>query len=96
MNVFQRVDPRANDRFNGHNSTIDPVAGHILGAINPPFGDNLEADVLFKSKEKLQQAWHTLKASKDGCIYYCGASVIACHTVLALNYAGLKATPKSS
>jgi thiosulfate/3-mercaptopyruvate sulfurtransferase len=91
-NQFQLVDARASDRFNGENETMDPIAGHIPGAINRPFSDNLDADACFKPAEQLHVEWQDwLSGSSDTYVYYCGSGVTACHNVLALNYAGIEA-----
>jgi thiosulfate/3-mercaptopyruvate sulfurtransferase len=91
-NQFQLVDARASDRFNGENETLDPVAGHIPGAINRPFTDNLDADGYFKSADQLHVEWKDwLSSGSDAYVYYCGSGVTACHNVLALNYAGIEA-----
>ncbi|MCV2401433.1 sulfurtransferase [Marinomonas sp. C2222] len=89
---FQLVDSRASDRFNGENETIDPIAGHIPGAINRPFADNLDRDGYFKPSEQLHVEWQDwLMSTGDDYVYYCGSGVTACHNVLALNYAGMSA-----
>ncbi|NLQ16495.1 sulfurtransferase [Marinomonas sp. M1K-6] len=91
-NQFQLVDARAADRFNGENETMDPVAGHIPGAINRPFADNLDPEGYFKPAEQLHVEWQDwLSNSGDGYVYYCGSGVTACHNVLALNHAGIEA-----
>ncbi|RBP81736.1 sulfurtransferase [Marinomonas rhizomae] len=91
-NQFQLVDARAADRFNGENETMDPVAGHIPGAINRPYSDNLDSDACFKPAEQLHVEWQDwLSGRCDGYVYYCGSGVTACHNVLALNYAGIEA-----
>ncbi|QRV23171.1 sulfurtransferase [Marinomonas foliarum] len=91
-NKFQLVDARASDRFNGENETMDPVAGHIPGAINRPFTDNLDADGRFKPAEQLHVEWQDwLSGDCDAYVYYCGSGVTACHNVLALNHAGIEA-----
>ncbi|RNF52289.1 sulfurtransferase [Marinomonas hwangdonensis] len=91
-NQFQLVDARASDRFNGENEIIDPVAGHIPGAINRPFTDNLDSEGGFKPAEQLHVEWQDwLSNSSDGYVHYCGSGVTACHNVLALNYAGIEA-----
>jgi thiosulfate/3-mercaptopyruvate sulfurtransferase len=89
---FQLVDARDSDRFNGKNETIDPVAGHIPGAINRPFGDNLDIEGCFKPAEQLHVEWQDwLSGNSDDYVYYCGSGITACHNVLALNYAGIEA-----
>ena len=89
---FQLVDARASDRFNGENESIDPVAGHIPGAINRPFTDNLDVEGCFKPAEQLHVEWQDwLSSNSDDYVYYCGSGVTACHNVLALNYTGIEA-----
>jgi len=92
-NQFQLVDARASDRFNGENESIDPVAGHIPGAINRPFSDNLDTTGCFKSAEQLYVEWQSLLSGSDSesYVYYCGSGITACHNVLTLNYAGIEA-----
>ncbi|WP_031214557.1 sulfurtransferase [Marinomonas profundimaris] len=91
-NQLQLVDARAVDRFNGENETIDPVAGHIPGAINRPFNDNLDSEGRFKPAEQLHVEWQDwLSGDGDDYVYYCGSGITACHNVLALNYAGIEA-----
>ena len=91
-NQFQLVDARAQGRFNGENETVDPVAGHIPGAINRPFTDNLDENGYFKPAEQLHVEWQDwLSNSSDEYVYYCGSGITACHNVLALNYAGIEA-----
>ncbi|ETX10938.1 thiosulfate sulfurtransferase [Marinomonas ushuaiensis DSM 15871] len=89
---FQLVDARASDRFNGENESIDPVAGHIPGAINRPFSDNLDVTGCFKPAEQLNVELRSLlSGGNDEYVYYCGSGITACHNVLAFNYAGIEA-----
>lgn len=91
-NQFKLVDSRAPDRFHGENESLDPVAGHIPGAINRPFSDNLDAAGCFKPAEQLHVEWQDwLSGESDDYVYYCGSGITACHNVLALNYAGIEA-----
>ncbi|BFM49358.1 sulfurtransferase [Marinomonas sp. THO17] len=91
-NQFQLVDSRAQDRFLGENETMDPVAGHIPGAINRPFMDNLDEKGRFKPAEQLHVEWQDwIMHPVDDYVYYCGSGVTACHNILALNYAGIDA-----
>jgi thiosulfate/3-mercaptopyruvate sulfurtransferase len=85
------IDARASDRFRGENETLDPVGGHIPGAINRPFRDNLAADGRFKSAAELATAWRAVLGGKigDGVVHQCGSGVSACHNMLALAIAGL-------
>ncbi|MFZ6678982.1 sulfurtransferase [Undibacterium sp. Tian12W] len=84
------VDARAADRFRGENETIDPVGGHIPGAKNRFFKDNLQADGRFKSAEQLQQEWSAVVGDASQAIMQCGSGVTACHNLLALEVAGLQ------
>ena len=89
---FQLVDARSEDRFNGENETMDPVAGHIPGALNRPFSDNLTPHGHMKTPAQLLEEWRRLlHAVEPPVVYYCGSGVTACHNVLAMNYAGLEA-----
>lgn len=90
-NQFQLVDARAADRFNGENETIDPVAGHIPGAISRPFMENLDPEGCFKPSEQLHVEWLDWLIDSHAFVYYCGSGVTACHNILALNHAGIEA-----
>ncbi|MFZ6745396.1 sulfurtransferase [Undibacterium sp. JH2W] len=83
------VDARAADRFRGENETIDPVGGHIPGAKNRFFKDNLQTDGRFKPAEQLQQEWTPIIGDASRAIMQCGSGVTACHNLLALEVAGL-------
>lgn len=86
---LQVIDARAADRFRGENETMDPVGGHIPGAKNRFFKDNLQADGRFKSAQELRQEWQALHADPTKIIMQCGSGVTACHNLLALEVAGL-------
>ena len=85
------IDARANDRFHGQNETLDPVGGHIPGALNHFFKDNLSATA-FKSAEHLFKDFVELLGSHKPAqvIHQCGSGVTACHNLLAMEVAGLK------
>lgn len=83
------VDARAPDRFRGENETLDPVGGHIPGARNRFFKDNLQADGRFKSGAALRAEWAPLFNSAAEAVMSCGSGVTACHNLLALEVAGL-------
>lgn len=85
------VDARAADRFAGRNETIDPVAGHVPGAVNHPFSDNLDAGGRFRAPTALREAWSTTLqgAAPQDLVMMCGSGVTACHNLLALEAAGL-------
>jgi len=87
------VDARAADRFRGENETIDPVGGHIPGARNRFFKDNLQADGRFKAPAQLREELGGIVGMAEGdarrAIMQCGSGVTACHNLLALEVAGL-------
>lgn len=83
------IDARANDRFRGENESIDPVGGHIPGAKNRFFKDNLGADGRFKPAAELRAAFTALVAEPANAIIQCGSGVTACHHLLAMEHAGL-------
>lgn len=86
---MQTVDARGAERFRGENENMDPVGGHIPGAINRFFKDNLQADGTFKPAAQLRQEWQTIIADPNKAIMSCGSGVTACHNLLALEVAGL-------
>jgi len=84
------IDARSPDRFRGENETIDPVGGHIPGAGNRFFKDNLTADGRFKTSEQLLQEWQAIIDDPTEAVMQCGSGVTACHNLLALEIAGLQ------
>jgi thiosulfate/3-mercaptopyruvate sulfurtransferase len=84
------LDARAPDRFLGQNETLDPVAGHIPGAVNRFFKNNLNPDSSFKGATLLRQEFERISQGKP-LIHQCGSGVSACHNILAMTYAGLPA-----
>ena len=86
------IDSRTAERYRGKTEPIDPVAGHIPGAISAPFLDNLGTDGLFLDKEALAKRFiKVLKGKpKAKVIFYCGSGVTACHNLLAMQHLGLK------
>jgi thiosulfate/3-mercaptopyruvate sulfurtransferase len=83
------VDARAPDRFRGENETIDPVGGHIPGAKNRFFKDNLQPDGRFKAPAQLKAELGGVVADPQNAIMQCGSGVTACHNLLALEVAGM-------
>jgi thiosulfate/3-mercaptopyruvate sulfurtransferase len=85
------LDARAADRYRGENETLDPAAGHIPGAVNRPFRDNLESSGLFKSATALRAEFEALLGGRvpRNVVSQCGSGVTACHNLLAMEYAGL-------
>lgn len=83
------VDVRDAYRYKGESEPIDLVAGHIPGAINIPFSENLDENGNFLSPEILKEKYSKLLQDKpQNLIIHCGSGVTACHTILALDYAG--------
>ncbi|WP_374444048.1 sulfurtransferase [Epilithonimonas sp.] len=84
------VDVREPQRYNGITEPIDLVAGHIPNAKNFPFADNLDENGLFKSPDVLKNLYSDLfeKYDKHKITFHCGSGVTACHSLLALDYAG--------
>jgi thiosulfate/3-mercaptopyruvate sulfurtransferase len=88
---YRVLDARSTDRFRGENETIDPVAGHIPGAISAPYAENLNPDGTFRSKASLAARYKSLISNVPihhvAC--YCGSGVTATHDILAMMKAGL-------
>ena len=89
--AFCVVDARGPDRFRGENETIDPVGGHIPGARNRFFRDNLDADGCFRPAAELRKEYLALLAGFEPqqAVMQCGSGVTACHNLLAMEVAGL-------
>lgn len=83
-------DARAADRFAGRNETVDPVAGHVPGAINMPYSANLDAEQRWLPAAALRTRWQPLldAAASRPLVAMCGSGVTACHNLLALELAG--------
>ena len=85
------IDVRDSYRFKGESEPIDLVAGHIPGAINIPFTENLDENGNFLGPKILKEKYSKLLENKpEKIIIHCGSGVTACHTILALTYAGLE------
>ncbi|CAM5195126.1 Thiosulfate/3-mercaptopyruvate sulfurtransferase OS=Castellaniella defragrans OX=75697 GN=HNR28_003174 PE=4 SV=1 [Castellaniella defragrans] len=86
------VDARAPERFSGEVEPMDPVGGHIPGAINRPFKLNLEADGCFKSPAALREEFESLLGDRldRGIVHQCGSGITACHNLFAMELAGLR------
>lgn len=89
--AYRLVDARAADRYRGENETIDPVAGHIPGAISLPYAANVDSDQRFlpidQLKERFKESLQDIPAERT--VFYCGSGVTAAHNVLAMAHAGL-------
>ncbi|MCD0454326.1 sulfurtransferase [Chryseobacterium sp. LC2016-27] len=85
------IDVRDAYRYKGESEPIDLVAGHIPGAINIPFSENLDENGNFLKAEILKEKYQKLLKNKpEKLIIHCGSGVTACHTILALAYAGFE------
>lgn len=85
------VDSREPPRYRGEVEPVDPVAGHIPGAVNHFFGNNLEEGKGFADQETLRRSFDALLNGKSAaqCVFYCGSGVSACNNLLAMAHAGL-------
>lgn len=79
------IDARAPERYRGEHEPIDQIAGHIPGAINLPYADNLREDGTFLDQESLAERFADVGPEP---IVYCGSGVSACHNILALHLTG--------
>ena len=88
------VDARGAPRFRGEVEPLDPIAGHIPGALNRPFAANLGDDGLFKAASQLKAEFETLLAGRDPStvVHHCGSGVSALPNLLAMEIAGLGRT----
>ncbi|WP_417428202.1 sulfurtransferase [Halpernia sp.] len=89
---FTLIDVRDKARYDGETEPIDKIAGHIPYAKNLPFNENLNEDGTFKKpevlKEQFNQFFKNYFAEKTAIS--CGSGVTACHTILAMAYAGFE------
>ena len=85
------IDARTPERYRGEQEPIDPVAGHIPGALNRPFQLNLDSNGLFLPAEQLRGQFNQLIGANasEQVVHYCGSGVTACHNLLAMEHAGL-------
>jgi len=86
------IDVRESARYNGEYEPIDLISGHIPNAINIPFSTNLDENGLFLSPEILREKYKNIIDNKKSneIIVHCGSGVTACHTLLAMAYAGFE------
>jgi thiosulfate/3-mercaptopyruvate sulfurtransferase len=90
--AFRIFDARAAERYHGRNETIDPVAGHIPGALSAPYIDNLTAEGVFRPEEELHTHYQSLIGDipPENVIFYCGSGVTSIHNLLAMLHAGME------
>ena len=88
------LDARATPRFRGEIEPLDPVAGHIPGALNRPFQHNLDVNGFFKPAHELRAEFETLLAGRDpvSVVHHCGSGVSALPNLMAMEVAGLGRT----
>ena len=89
---FTVLDARAPERFSGTVEPIDPVGGHIPGALNRPFAQNLGSDGRFKPASELRAEFESLLGDRldRGIVHQCGSGITACHNLFAMELAGLR------
>ena len=89
--AIKLIDARTPERYRGEQEPIDPVAGHVPGALNRPFQLNLDASGRFKAPDELRAGFSGLigGASPEQVVHMCGSGVTACHNLLAMEIAGL-------
>lgn len=87
----QLLDARAAPRYRGDVEPLDRVGGHVPGALNRPFADNLSSDGRFKPAAQLRGEFTAVIGSADPArvVHMCGSGVTACHNLLAMEHAGL-------
>ena len=90
--LFKVIDVRDAARYRGEKEPIDLIAGHIPGAINVPFTENLDEKGFFLPKEILKSKYEKIIENliSEKIIVHCGSGVTACHTILAMVYAGFE------
>jgi thiosulfate/3-mercaptopyruvate sulfurtransferase len=88
---YRLLDARVAERYCGDFEPIDPVAGHIPGALSAPYTDNLNPEGTFRSPAELREYYQKLLGDVPArnAICYCGSGVTSIHTILAMMYAGL-------
>jgi thiosulfate/3-mercaptopyruvate sulfurtransferase len=88
------LDARAAERYRGDVEPIDPVAGHIPGALNRPYTRNVARDGTFRPARELRSEFEGMLHGRasDDIVHYCGSGVSACHNVLAMTIAGYPLT----
>lgn len=89
--TIRLIDARTPERFRGEQEPIDPVAGHMPGALNRPYQSNLDSRGLFLPPEELRQQFKRIldNYTAENTAHMCGSGVTACHNLLAMEHAGL-------
>lgn len=88
----QLLDARAAPRYRGDIEPLDRVGGHVPGALNRPFADNLGSDGRFKPAEQLRDEFRSVLGATAATevVHMCGSGVTACHNLLAMEHAGMQ------
>jgi thiosulfate/3-mercaptopyruvate sulfurtransferase len=87
--AFRLIDARTAERYRGEVEPIDPIAGHIPGAVNRFYKENLNADLTLKPCEILTREFAQLIDGRTTVLHQCGSGVTACMNLFAMEYAGL-------
>jgi thiosulfate/3-mercaptopyruvate sulfurtransferase len=96
LDVPVLVDARAGERYRGETEPVDPVAGHVPGAVNVATASNLRADGTFRPAEELRETYAAVGATAEAgergeVAAYCGSGVTAAHDIIAMELAGVRA-----
>lgn len=85
------IDARARERYRGDVEPIDPVAGHITGAVNAPYSNDLSPQGTFRRVDELRRYYRRVLGDipAERCAVYCGSGVTSIHNILAMVYAGI-------
>lgn len=88
---YRVCDARSAERFRGENETIDPLAGHIPGAVSLPYAGNLKMDGTFRLVNRLHDRYQQVlgDAPAERVVFYCGSGVTSAHNILAMMVGGL-------
>lgn len=86
---FTLLDARTAVRYNGEEEPMDPIAGHIPGALNRPMSLNLDTEGYYKPAEQLRQEFLAIAEKPEQIVHQCGSGITACHSILAMEIAGL-------
>ncbi len=89
--AIRLIDARARERFRGEVEPLDTAAGHVPGAVNRPYADNLRDDGRLRDAAELAAGFHALIGDRpiENVAVMCGSGVTACHHLLALQHAGM-------
>ena len=88
---YRLLDARSEERFRGENEIIDPIPGHIPGAVSVAYAENLNPDGTFRDVKSLNERYRRLlgELTADKVVCYCGSGVSATHNIIAMMVAGL-------